>query len=201
MSIVSDFEATRGRRGAARTLASGCCLSLRLARPAKTRGAGAGLPACTPYAAALHSFCESLRTDAARYLSALRRAGAIDGALLITVDRVTGAARAHRGSALSTGPSCNLAALPLPRGRLGRARRGAGDRQARLRRGPRTQPHRCPDRRGHRQSARGARPAPHLPAGPRTPDRRTGARRSHQRARRPRRLAARVVWPRSQFRH
>lgn len=72
----------------------------RLARPAKTRGAGAGLPSCTPHAAAIHSFCESLRTEAAHYLSALRRTVAIDAALLITVDRVTGAARAHRGSAL-----------------------------------------------------------------------------------------------------
>lgn len=72
----------------------------RLAQPATIHSAGAGLPACTPYAATIHSFCESLRRKAAHYLSALRHTSAIDAALLTTVDRVTGAARAHRPSAL-----------------------------------------------------------------------------------------------------
>ncbi len=73
----------------------------RLARPAKRKAPANPLPPCTPFDASVRAFCESLRSDAGRYLAALQRTVAVDGALVVTVDRVTGAAKAHRASALA----------------------------------------------------------------------------------------------------
>lgn len=72
----------------------------RLAQPAKLSVAANTFPACTPFAASVVGFCESLRADAARYLAAVQRTVAIDAALVTTVNRVTGAAQKHRASAL-----------------------------------------------------------------------------------------------------
>lgn len=72
----------------------------RLARPAKRNAAASTFPPCTPFDPSVLSFCESLRADAARYLAALQRGVAVDGALVVTVDRISGAARAHRAAAL-----------------------------------------------------------------------------------------------------
>ncbi len=71
-----------------------------LAWPAGDAAAGAKLPPCTPYAGTIASFCSTLRVDAARYLVSLRAGQSVDAALLLTVDRITGASHAHNRGAL-----------------------------------------------------------------------------------------------------
>ncbi|MHB8242543.1 MAG: hypothetical protein ACYDHN_11180 [Solirubrobacteraceae bacterium] len=71
-----------------------------LAWPAAAAAAAPQLAPCTPYTGPIASFCESLRGDATRYLSTLRAGQALDAALVLTVDRITGAAHAHNRSAL-----------------------------------------------------------------------------------------------------
>jgi hypothetical protein len=72
----------------------------RLARPVIPRGPAARLPSCRSYTGKMRRFCDSLRTDGLRYAAAVRKATAIDTALLTTVDRVSGAYKAHNVSAL-----------------------------------------------------------------------------------------------------
>jgi hypothetical protein len=57
-------------------------------------------PSCTPYAGTVASFCSTLRADAARYLAALSAGQSVEAALLLTVDRITGASHAHNHAAL-----------------------------------------------------------------------------------------------------
>ena len=71
-----------------------------LAWPESAGAAATRLPACTPYAGAIAGFCATLRGDAGRYLSALGAGQAVAGALMLTVDRITGAGNAHNRSAL-----------------------------------------------------------------------------------------------------
>jgi hypothetical protein len=71
-----------------------------LAWPERAAAAGTHLPSCAAYAGAIAGFCASLRGDAGRYLRALGAGQAVAGALMLTVDRVTGAAKAHNRSAL-----------------------------------------------------------------------------------------------------
>jgi hypothetical protein len=73
----------------------------KLARPAKPRGAAAKLPSCKRFAANVRAYCAKLRADASRYAAAVRRSVAVDDALLITVDRVSGAFKAHNKGALA----------------------------------------------------------------------------------------------------
>jgi hypothetical protein len=71
-----------------------------LAWPAGSAAGGAKLPPCTPYAGAIASFCSTLRADAGRYLAALSAGQSVDAALILTVDRITGASHAHNHAAL-----------------------------------------------------------------------------------------------------
>ncbi|HWF31640.1 MAG TPA: hypothetical protein VG188_03685 [Solirubrobacteraceae bacterium] len=71
-----------------------------LAWPQRAAAAASPLPPCTPYAGASAGFCKTLRRDAARYLAALGAGQALEGALVPTVDRITGATRARNRSAL-----------------------------------------------------------------------------------------------------
>jgi hypothetical protein len=73
----------------------------RFAQPSNPNVRAARLPSCAARAGSARSFCERLRADELRYLAALRRATGIDTALLTTVDRVSGAYRAHNRSALN----------------------------------------------------------------------------------------------------
>lgn len=73
----------------------------KLARPARPKGPAARLPACASSPAAIKVFCEKLRGDALRYARALRTGTAIDTALLTTVDRISGAYKAHSKAALA----------------------------------------------------------------------------------------------------
>jgi hypothetical protein len=73
----------------------------KLARPRAPRGAPAKLPSCATFAAEVQSFCRTLGTELLRYVNALRHGDAIDDALVTTVDRVSGAARAHNRTALA----------------------------------------------------------------------------------------------------
>jgi hypothetical protein len=71
-----------------------------LAWPERAATAAAPLAPCTPYAGAIGGYCETLRHDAQRYLAALGSGEAVAGALVLTVDRITGAAKTHDRSAL-----------------------------------------------------------------------------------------------------
>jgi hypothetical protein len=71
-----------------------------LAWPGRAAAEATRLPSCAAYTGAIAGFCASLRDDADRYLRALGGGQAIAGALVLTVDRVTGAAKAHNRSAL-----------------------------------------------------------------------------------------------------
>jgi len=86
-----------------------------LARPLPSRLSASRFPPCTPYAAAVLGYCETLRADASRYLAAIQRTVAVDAALVATVNRVSGAARAHRAGALRGPDPARLhAALAVP---------------------------------------------------------------------------------------
>jgi hypothetical protein len=71
-----------------------------LAWPERAAASAIPLPPCTAYVGAIAGFCASLRGDAGRYLTALGAGQAVASALALTVDRVTGAAKAHNRSAL-----------------------------------------------------------------------------------------------------
>ncbi len=71
-----------------------------LAWPAAAAAAAPQLVPCTTYTGTIAAFCQSLRSDATRYLAALSSGKAVDGALVLTVDRITGAAHVHNRSAL-----------------------------------------------------------------------------------------------------
>ena len=71
-----------------------------LAWPERALAAATKLPPCTPYTGPVAGFCDSLRADSARYLAALGAGQALAGALVLTVDRITGAGKAHERSAL-----------------------------------------------------------------------------------------------------
>ena len=73
----------------------------KLARPAKPHGAAVELPSCKRLVANVRVYCTKLRADASRYATAVRRSVAVDDALLITVDRVSGAFKAHNKGALA----------------------------------------------------------------------------------------------------
>ena len=72
-----------------------------VARPARATGPPVTLPSCASQPAAVQSFCSTLRADELAYIAAVRNATSIDDALLKTVNRESGAKRAHNSAALA----------------------------------------------------------------------------------------------------
>lgn len=73
----------------------------KLAQPVHPKGPVANLPTCTTYAGPTRDYCEKLSQDELRYLNSIRAGGSISGAMMLTVDRITGAFKAHKQGALS----------------------------------------------------------------------------------------------------
>ncbi len=73
----------------------------KLAKPARPKGPAGRLPKCRKYAVVVRAYCEKLRRAELRYLTVLRSGQAVSAALMLTVDRITGAYEAHDRSALA----------------------------------------------------------------------------------------------------